>query len=199
MLGLLGWVWWQAAAKPETAGRKAEARSPRAEGRSGERAMGGAGTGQEGRKGEVQSPKVEGRSGEKDSGAGGVEARGRQGGVGGTDGTAGKQAGSNRLAGVMARYASLKASGLKPQTNAPGPGGSLRRRRRRARPTRSRDTPAGPGRPRGATGFGQAGHLVRLDRWPAWGADWAALRAFQQREGLPPGGEWTCPRGSACR
>ena len=194
MLGLLGWVWWQAAAKPETAGRKAEAQSPRVEGRSGERAMGGVGTGQEGRKAEVQSPKVEGRGREKDLGAGGMDARGRQGGVGGTEGAAGKQAGSNRLAGVMAEYASLKASGLKPQTNAPGPAAVAPPQETEGQPNMVEGYP----RPiqdvldaqlaldrQGISCGSIDGQLGAQTR--------SALRAFQQREGLPPSGELDMP------
>ena len=101
---------------------------------------------------------------------------------------------SNRLAGVMAEYASLKAAGPRPQTNPLGSGA--------VSPLQETEVQPGPaeGFPRPVQDVLEA--QLALDRQGIssgsidgqFGAQTrAALRAFQQRQGLPASGELDLP------
>ena len=120
--------------------------------------------------------------------------QGRQGGVGGQARTAVKEPASNRWAAVMAEYASLKAGRARPQTNSLGSGA--------VPPLQDAEAQPGPveGFPRPVQDVLEA--QLALDRQGISSGSIdgqlgpqtrAALRAFQQRQGLPVSGELDLP------
>jgi len=189
LLGLLGWIWWQAARNPETGRRKSEARSAKPEARSRESVSAGRETG-----GGAQGPAATGRNAPRVELNLPAAGQGREAGVGGPERTVTSQPTSNRLAGVMAEYASLKGAGSRLQTNSPGSAAAPPSPETEALPS-----PA-EGFPRPVQDVFEA--QLALDRQGIscgsidgqLGAQTrAGLRAFQQSQGLPATGELDLP------